>query len=201
MKTLSRFALVLALSLAITPAAFAGTWNIDPVHSEVDFKVRHLFSKTSGTFDTYQGQIEFDPAKPEKASVRVTIDAASINTKNEGRDGHLRSPDFFAVEEYPSITFESTKVTPKGDGMFMVDGNLTMRGVTKPVSFVAQFHGAGNHPMMEGHQVAGFSGELSVNRKDFGIVWNANMDKGGVVLGDEVEIELNIEAVSAPANG
>ena len=188
-------AAVLALSLALASAAQASpsTWAIDPSHSQVGFSIRHFFSKVPGSFTKYSGTIVYDPEKPTASTVKAEIEATSISTNNERRDNHLRSEDFFYVEKFPTITFESTKVTSVGDGKLMVEGNLTMRGVTKPATLDVTFLGAG--PGMQGEQRAGFEAVTKVNRKDFNILWNKALDHGGTMLGDDVEIRIGVEGV------
>ncbi len=179
--------LLLSGALILGASAHAATWVIDPSHSSVTFKVRHFFTKVPGDFAQFAGTIDYDPAKPEAGSVKVSIDAASVNTRNERRDNHLRSGDFFDIENHPIVTFESTKVV-KGEGNALsVEGNLTIRGVTKPVTLEAVYLGSNDHTV-------GFEASTTVNRKDFGIVWNRTLDTGGVMLGDDVEITLTIEA-------
>lgn len=183
-------AVLLAATLALSTTAQAATWDIDQAHSSVGFSIRHIFSKVPGFFDKFSGTIEFDPANPTAASVKVDIDPASINTKNTQRDEHLRSGDFFDVAKFPAMSFQSTKVT-KGEGNALsVEGNLTMHGVTKPVTLAVTFLGAG--PAMGG-QRAGFEATSKFDRKDFGIVWNKALDNG-TVLGDDVTIAIGIEA-------
>ncbi|NNF06092.1 MAG: polyisoprenoid-binding protein, partial [Candidatus Eisenbacteria bacterium] len=184
---------LIALSILVTPVvASASDWAIDASHSTVGFKVRHFFTKVGGNFGEYSGTITYDPKHPEKASVEVTINAASINTNHEKRDGHLKSEDFFFVESHPEITFKSNKVEKKDD-VLHVHGDLTMRGVTKPVVLKTEFLGAG--PDGWGGTRAGFTATTKINRKDFGINWNKALDQGGAVLGDDVAITLDIEAV------
>lgn len=183
--------LTVAAALIAVPAV-AGSWSIDPAHSVLDFKVRHLFSKAGGSFDEWSGTLEFDGSDPATLQADVTIQAASINTDNENRDNHLRSADFFDVEQFPTITFVSTK-SEQRDGQWFLVGDFTMRGVTQEVAIPFEFHGSGQDPW--GSQRAGFSGELTVNRKDYGIEWNKTLDVGGMMLGDEVDIELEVEAV------
>ncbi|MEK7316790.1 MAG: YceI family protein, partial [Candidatus Eisenbacteria bacterium] len=143
-------AVLLAATLALSTTAQAATWDIDQAHSSVGFSIRHIFSKVPGFFDKFSGTIEFDPANPTAASVKVDIDPASINTKNTQRDEHLRSGDFFDVAKFPAMSFQSTKVT-KGEGNALsVEGNLTMHGVTKPVTLAVTFLGAG--PAMGGQR-------------------------------------------------
>lgn len=194
----SVLAVALALTLVFASAAQAAPvlWTIDPGHSQVGFSIRHFFSKVPGQFTKFSGTIVYDSEKPEVSSVKVEIDASSINTQNEKRDGHLRSEDFFYVEKFPTITFVSTKVTPVEAGKLKVEGNLSMRGVTKPVILDADFLGAG--PSMNGESRSGFEATTKVDRKDYQIVWNKALDQGGTLLGDDVEIKLNVEGVSRP---
>jgi len=186
--------LTLTLLLVATQALAAPqTYEIDPVHSRVEFTIRHMFSKVTGNFGAFKGTISYDAATPATSSVSVEIDASSIDTNNERRDGHLKSPDFFDVAKYPALTFTSTKVTPVSEGKFKVEGNLTMHGVTKPAVLDAAFLGAG--PGLDGVTRAGFEGTTKVDRKDFGIVWNKALDQASTLLGDDVLINLEIEAV------
>jgi polyisoprenoid-binding protein YceI len=191
-------AFVLALTVAFASSAIAApvTWEIDTNHSTVGFKIRHYFSQVPGRFTKFSGSIVYDAEKPAASSTTVEIDAASINTANEKRDGHLRSDDFFAVEKYPTIKFVSTKVTPAGEGKLAVEGTLTMRGVTKPVTLNVTFLGSGT--TMGEEKRAGFEATTKVNRKDFNIVWNKTLDQGGMMLGDDVEITIGIEGVVRP---
>ncbi|HSQ61326.1 MAG TPA: YceI family protein [Acidobacteriota bacterium] len=184
--------LLAAGALAVAGAAQAAVWTIDTSHSSVGFSVRHIFSKVPGSFDKFSGQIDYDPAKPEASSVKVEIEAASINTKNERRDSHLRSADFFEVEKHPTLSFQSTKVV-KGEGNALsVEGNLTMKGVTKPVTLAVTFLGA-TDPKPGAR--AGFEATTTVNRKDYGILWNRTLDTGGTLLSDDVTITILIEAL------
>lgn len=192
---ITRSALALAvLAVLVTPAlAERTTFQIDAIHSSVGFKIRHLVSKVPGRFNSFNGTIEVDPKDITTGKVHVEIDVASIDTANERRDGHLKSEDFFAVEEHPKMTFESTKIVDKGDGMAEVHGNLTIKGVTKPVVLETEVLGFG--PGM-GSMRAGFEATTTIDRKEFGIIWNRALDAGGVVLGDDVEISINLEAVA-----
>ena len=191
-RTVSSVLIAIVLMASAAAVVEAGEWAADPMHSVMNFKVRHLFSKSGGKFDDWSATINFDPAHLEKGSVEVVIQVASINTGNEQRDGHLKSADFFDAEKFPTITFKSTKVEKSEDGGYTLIGDLTMHGVTKEVSFAFDFHGSGPGP--QGGSVAGFSASLTVNRKDYGISWNKTMDAGGAILGEEVTIELEIEA-------
>ena len=199
-RKLSMFSVALAVLLVSAPFTSAAptTWVIDPNHSSVEFSIRHLFSKVPGKFTKFSGTIVYDAANVASSSVKAEIDAASISTANEKRDGHLKSEDFFDVAKYPTIVFESTSSAGAGENKLKVAGNLTMHGVTKPVTLDVTFLGAG--PGMGGRQVSGFEAVGKVNRKDFNIVWNRNLDQGGTLLGDDVDIRLNIEAgTPAPA--
>ena len=190
-NALGALVLALVLSFASTVQAAPATYSIDTNHSSVSFTVRHFFSKVPGNFKKFTGTIVYDPAKPAESTVKAEIDAASVNTNNEKRDGHLRTEDFFFVEKYPTLTFESVKATPAGENKLKVDGNLTIRGVTKPVTLDVTYLGSGS----TGNGVkAGFEAVTKINRKDFGINWNRTLDQGGTMLSDDVEIRLDIEA-------
>jgi polyisoprenoid-binding protein YceI len=201
MKHVIRPGLAALAMLVVASAAIAAPvkYTVDKVHSEVGFEVRHFFSKVPGRFGDFQGTIVFDEADPAKISVDASAVTTSVTTDNEKRDGHLKTADFFDAEKYPTLTFKSTKVTPAGKNKYKLAGDLTMRGVTKPVVFDAEFLGAGN--VATGGQSmgnkAGFTATTVVNRKDFGINWNKALDNGGMVLGDEVTLTLNIEANQA----
>lgn len=184
------FFLSIAL-LAVAGFATAGTYTIDQAHSDVSFKVRHLVSKTSGQFTEFDGTIVADFGNLDASSVAFTINAASIDTQNEDRDKHLRSGDFFDVETYPEITFTSSKITKSGDQTYAVTGTLTMHGVSKTVTLPVAFLGEIKDPW--GNTKAGFEIETKVDRKDYGIIWNKALDAGGMILGDEVEITINLE--------
>lgn len=184
----------LAFALALAVPAQADTWKIDPVHSHVGFSVRHFLNPVPGRFATFDGQVVYEPANPAASSVEVTVDAASIDTGNDRRDDHLRSPDFFDVASHPTLTFKSKKVAPLGENDLAVTGDLTIRGVTKEVTVPVQVLGVMGDK-------AGFQTEFTVDRKDYGVLWNRALDQGGTVLGDEVKIVLTIQAdrVKPPA--
>lgn len=186
-----------ALGFASTAALASTTaFSIDNVHSGVEFKVRHFFTKVPGRFTQVDGRILLDEQNVAGSSVEATIPASSVFTDNERRDNHLKTEDFFWVEQHPNITFKSTKIVPGEDGTFRIVGDLTMRGVTKEVTLNATKLG-----VMDAGQMgvrAGFEATTTVDRKDFGINWNRALDQGGVMLGDEVEIALNISAVHKP---
>jgi polyisoprenoid-binding protein YceI len=182
-----------ALSLATALPAAADTWTVDPAHSETTFTVRHLLSKVSGRFDTFDAVVVTDAAKPEASSVEFTIQTASIDTNNDKRDAHLRSADFFDVEKYPTIAFKSTRIAALGQNRFDVTGELTMRGVTKQVTLPVEFLGTQKDPW--GNEKAGFALQTTLNRKDYGIVWNQTLDAGGYLLGDEVQVSISLQVV------
>jgi polyisoprenoid-binding protein YceI len=184
------------LALFIVSAAQAADYDVDASHSNVDFKIRHMMSKVNGNFGKFTGTFSFDAKKPEAAKGVFTVEAASINTNNEKRDGHLKGHDFFNVGKFPTLTFNTTGFKKAGKG-FSMSGDLTMLGVTKPVTFNVEYLGAGKDPW--GNSKAGFSATGKINRKDFGMVWNKALDAGGVLLGEEVEITLNIEAAEKVA--
>lgn len=192
-RTLTAFlALAAAASLAV---AAPTSWKIDPSHTQAGFQVRHFFSQVHGRFHEIEGTIVFDESNPEAISVDASVKVASVDTGNQKRDGHLQTADFFDAEKNPTLTFKSTKVTAAGKGKFKVAGDLTMRGVTKPVTFDAEF--LGSAPISIGGRSfskAGFTATTSVNRKDFGINWNKMLDNGGVMLEDKVTLTLNVEA-------
>ena len=173
-------------------------WSVDKSHSNATFKVRHLMANVSGSFKDFDADIQIDRANPANSSVEFTIQAASINTGNDNRDNHLKSPDFFDVAKFPTISFKSTAVKAKSKNLFDVTGNLTMHGVTKQVTLPVEFLGFGKDP--RGTEKAGFQIETVVNRKDYGIVWNRNLDEGGVLLGDDVKVVIDLEVgKKAPA--
>jgi len=191
--SLRRLLVLVMLSLAAGPAFAADTLVIDRAHSEAGFQVRHLFSNVRGRFGAFEGTIAMDAAKPEASSVTFKIDASSIDTDHADRDKHLRSPDFFDVANHPAITFTSEKIRAAGKDRYAVTGTLTMRGVSKTITLPVSFLGAGKDPW--GNERAGFSTSVTLNRKDFGIVWNKSLDSGGFLLGDDVAVTIDLEAV------
>jgi polyisoprenoid-binding protein YceI len=194
---------VIALLGAAVASAETTTWKFDPAHSEALFSIRHIFTKVQGRFNEMEGTIQLDDKDLSKSSVDVTIKTASIFTNNEKRDNHLRSADFFDAEKNPTLAFKSTKVIPGADkDKFKVQGDLTMRGVTKPVTLDVEYLGGG--PWGMGGQVygtkKGWVATTKVNRLDWGISWNKTLDQGGTLLGDDVDLTLNVEADNqAPA--
>jgi polyisoprenoid-binding protein YceI len=187
-------AAALGTIVLVSPAGAAvETYKIDSGHSQVGFAIRHLFSKVPGKFNTYEGTISVDPKDLSKSAVEVSIDTASIDTGNKDRDGHLASPDFFDAAKFPKMTFRSTSVVPQGTNKATMKGELTMHGVTKPVTLEVDILGMG--PGMGGRFVGGFEAKGKINRQDFGVAWNKVLEGGGSILGDEVDIVINIEAV------
>jgi polyisoprenoid-binding protein YceI len=182
----------LALALGFGTATAQGTYEIDTVHSNVGFKVRHLVSKVSGDFKDFNGTFVVDFENLDRSSVDFKITTASIDTKNEKRDQHLRSAEFFDVETYPEITFKSSKITRVDDDTFAVAGTLTMRGVSRDVTLMVDF--LGEIEAMGGVR-AGYELSTTVNRKDYGVSWNRALDTGGFVLGDDVEVDIALELV------
>jgi polyisoprenoid-binding protein YceI len=177
-------------------------WFLEPGHTAAEFSSRHMMvTHVRGHFKDVHGKLVFDPAKPREASVEVTIDAKNIWTGEPDRDNHLRSPDFLDVEKYPLITFRSTSVNLLGGHEYAVNGDLTIRGVTRPVTLLTTFLGQWQTPWWEdgvdkGPKTrAGFLGRTRINRHDFGVSWNSVLDHGGVVVGDMVEITIDAEAI------
>jgi polyisoprenoid-binding protein YceI len=170
------------------------TWQIDSAHSGIHFAVRHLvIAKVRGQFSRWSGTVTVPDGDAARASVDVTIDTSSIETGVADRDAHLKSADFLDVEKYPEMTFRATRTEPAGDSRFRVVGQLTLRGVTREVALDVESTGQTKDPW--GNIRAGFAAETSLDRKDFGLVWNQVLEAGGVMVGDKVEIEIEIEAV------
>lgn len=173
----------------------AGAWSVDAAHSTVEFVARHLMvTKVRGRFSDYEASITIAD-EPSESSVEVAIQVASISTGDEARDGHLTSPDFFDVENHPSLTFASTKVTPVGDSNWKVDGQLTIKGISRPVVLDVEFGGVAKDPW--GNDKAFFSASTEVDREDWGLTWNQPLAGGGVLVGKKIKIELEIQAVQA----
>jgi polyisoprenoid-binding protein YceI len=169
------------------------TYKIDKSHSEAIFQVRHLVTKVRGRFTDFEGAIEFNEAAPEQSSVHFTIHATSIDTAEADRDKHLRSADFFDVEKYPQITFLSKRITKRGAETYDVTGDLTLHGVTKEIVLPVAHLGKAKDPW--GNERLGFEAETTLNRKDFGLLWNAALETGGFLVGDDVKVSLQVQAV------
>ena len=173
-------------------------WTIDASHTNASFSVRHLMiSNVKGQFTELSGDADYDPANPEGARISVSIDVASVHTREDKRDAHLRSADFFDVEKFPKMTFESKKVSKKGDDLEIV-GDLTIRGTTKPVTLVVEEITA-EHGDPWGNRRVGASASTKIKRSDFGMTWNAALEAGGVVVGDEIKIHLDVELIKDKA--
>jgi polyisoprenoid-binding protein YceI len=170
------------------------TYQIDKAHSEATFQVRHLLSKVRGRFSDFAGTIQFDEAAPVRSAVEFTVQTSSIDTAEPDRDKHLRSGDFFDVETFPTLTFRSASVTPRGGGHFDVAGTLQIRGTSQAVTIPVTYLGTARDPW--GRERAAFEAELTLNRKDFGLNWNAALETGGFLVGDEVRVSLSIQAVA-----
>jgi len=190
------FVLALTALVVASPAAAQDTWVVDKAHSEVTFQIRHFVTKVRGRFQDFAGTVVADAARPEASSVEFTIKAASIDTDNDYRDKDLRGANFFDAEAHPEITFKSTKVAPSGNDRYEVTGLLTMRGVSKEIVLPVTYLGSMATKDREGRSGAkgGFETSVTLNRKDFGITWNRALDNGGFMLGDDVIVEINIEA-------
>ena len=194
MKTLFQSA---TLTCLIPLLSLSAEWKVDPNHSTAGFAVRHMMVSTvHGSFSGLKGTIDYDPANLESAKANLTIDATTVDTRNENRDKDLRSPKFFDVEKYPTITFVSKRVVPQGQGKFQLVGDMSMHGVTKEVTFSVE----GPMPAVKdgkGNLHSGASATAKVNRKDFGLTWNGPLEGGGVTVGDEVEMTVEIEMTQA----
>ncbi len=190
---MSKYA-VLALALGLAaPVVNAETYEIDASHSSIGFSVRHMIVSTvRGSFGEFTGSFEYDAAKPADTKASAVIKTASIDTRNAKRDDHLRNEDFFDAPKFPDITFETTRVEADG-GTLTLFGNLTMKGVTKEIALPVTFHGPITDPW--GNVRAGFEGSTTINRQDWGISWSKNLDGGGLVVSDEVKLEISIEGI------
>lgn len=181
------------MSETLTPAItdLTGDYRIDTAHTRIGFVARHaMVSKVRGTFKRFEGRAHLDQADPTKSTATVTIDIASIDTGTEQRDAHLRTNDFFAPEQFPTMTFRSTGIRVEGDNV-LLDGELTLRGVTKPVTITGEFGGIAKDPW--GNLKAAASGSTVINRHDFGVSWNAPLEAGGFLLGDQVTITIDAQ--------
>ena len=188
-----KFLASLLLFGSLTASAQAATYTVDPDHSSVSFKVKHLFSNVKGQFKKFEGTVEYEPAKPETWKASGTVDVATIDTNEDKRDKHLQSPDFFDVGKNPKIEFKSTGVKDAAALGARLEGLLKMHGVEKPIVLDVTVNGVGKDPW--GNVRAAFSATTKINRKDFGMNWNQALDNGGILVGEDVEISLEIEAI------
>ena len=192
-NTRTRVSLLVMGLLLMAVGANAATYALDASHSSISFKVRHMMvSKVTGSFTGFTGSMEFAEGETGTWTVETAIDMATVDTNDEKRDEHLRSPDFFNVDAFPEMTFKSTGVKADGDD-YVLTGALTLMGVTKPVELALEFNGVIEDPW--GNTRAGFSADGKIDRRDFGMSWNKSMDKGGIVVGNDVSISLEIEAI------
>lgn len=169
-------------------------WNVDASHSSIEFKVKHMMmANVRGQFKDFQAHVTADPEDLTTAEIDFTVHVNSIDTKDEQRDGHLKSADFFDVEQYPNLTFKATKIERKSGADYAMTGDITIRDVTKPITFDVTAEGIGKDPW--GNERAGFTATASLNRKDFGLNWNALLETGGVLVGEQVKISVELEAV------
>ncbi len=172
-----------------------GTYKLDPSHTEIGFVARHaMVTKVRGSFDSYTGTATIDGAAPEASSLEVSIDAASVNTRDAGRDGHLRSADFFDVDQFPGITFVGTGFAIDGDTV-EVTGDLTIKDVTRSITIPFEYQGAATDPF--GNERIGFEGSVAVSRADFGLTWNAALETGGFLVSDKVTLQFEVSAIKA----
>ncbi len=186
--------LVLVLGFFVSATAVqATTWKLDQSHTTVGFSVSHLFTSVQGRFDRFEGTIDFDPANPEATRIRATAEAASINTNNAKRDKHLRSGDFFDVEKFPTLTFESRELASWSNNRGKLRGTLTIHGVSREVEFDVSFLGRGKDPW--GNERAGFKASVMIDRRDYGLKWNEVLETGGFLVGDEIEIRIDAEGL------
>ncbi len=172
------------------------SWQIDPAHSQIEFAARHMMITTvRGRFDKFSGTVDYDEADPTKSTVVAEIETASLNTRDPNRDAHLRSPDFFDAEHYPTATFKSTKMEKLDKNHGRITGDLTIRGMTGPVTLEVEFTGMGT---MWGRTSAGFNAHTKFNRKDWGLNWNQTLESGGLLVGETVTVNIELELVKQP---
>ncbi len=171
-------------------------WALDTAHSGVEFSVKHMMiANVKGTFNSFTAEIDADPNDLTTGDISFSIDTASIDTRNEDRDNHLRSADFFDVENYPSLTFKATEIVSNGDGEYQVTGDLTIRDTTNKETFVVTYEGSGKDPW--GNEKVGFTVNGKIKRSDYGLTWNAALETGGVLVGDQIKISLELQAARA----
>lgn len=169
-------------------------WTVDPTHSSIDFSVKHMMiAKVKGTFHAFEANIVADAFDLTSADIQLTVDLNSVDTRNKDRDAHLRTADFFDIEKFPSLVFTSTAITKTDDGEYSVVGDVNLHGVTRSEKFTVSFEGAGKDPW--GNEKVGFSAAGSLKRSDYGLTYNALLETGGVLIGDEVKISIEIEAI------
>ncbi|HEV7897355.1 MAG TPA: YceI family protein [Planosporangium sp.] len=183
------------MTTAISPLTdLTGQYTLDPSHTRIGFVARHaMVTKVRGSFNEFEGTANVDGADPSRSSVSVTIKAASIDTRNEQRDAHLRSNDFLDLEKYPEITFVSTGVRRLDESTFQLTGDLTIKDVTRPVTIDFDYEGAAKDPF--GNLRIGFEGSVTINRKDYGVTWNAALETGGVLVSDKITLEFEVSAI------
>ena len=187
------------MSTITVPTTLTGTYALDPTHSRIGFVARHaMVTKVRGSFNEFDGSGSFDAENPANSSLQLTIQAASIDTRNADRDGHLKSNDFFDMENHPTITFVSTGVEQVDTDNFKVTGDLTIKGVTKPVTVDFEYTGAAVDPF--GNQRIGLEGKTTVNRKDWGVSWNTALEAGGVLVSEKVTLEFEVSAIRSDAS-
>lgn len=197
---MKRLTAVILVVLILAVGVTAAEWNVDVTHSSVGFSVSHLvISKVRGEFKEFEGTINFDGKEIAGGSVIFTIQMQSVDTEDEKRDNHLRSEDFFDVAKYETMSFKSTSVVPGEEGSFKLVGDFTMHGVTKEATFDCKFNGSITDPW--GGTRAGFSAKGTINRQDFGITWSENLDAGGLIVGNDIEITLDMEVVQKAEEG
>ena len=198
MRRPTRFIATLGALLIGASSAWATTYAVDKEHSTISFKVRHLFSKVQGTFNDFEGTFDYVPDHPEQWKAQTTIQVASIDTHVEKRDRHLRSADFFDAAQYPTITFRGTEVTEATPTSAKLHGLLTLHGVEQPIVLNVAILGAGKDPW--GNIRSGFTATAAINRKDFGLAWNQTLETGQLLIGEEVEIVLEVEGLARPSS-
>lgn len=195
---LKRIASALCIVAVLASTSMAESWSVDPVHSIVEFSVRHMvISKVKGRFDEFEGTVDFDGKSPAGGSVELTVQIASINTDDSDRDAHLKGPDFFDAENNPTMVFKSKEVVmvEGKTGEFKLIGDLTLSGITKEVVFDCEFNGVANDPW--GNTKSGFSASTVINRQDFGLKWSKTLETGGLLVGNDVTIVLELELLKA----
>jgi polyisoprenoid-binding protein YceI len=187
-----------SLDVSTAPTLLSGTYALDPTHSRIGFVARHaMVTKVRGQFNDFAGTAVLDAADPSASSAELTIEVASVDTRNAQRDGHLRTNDFFDAESHPQITFRSTAVEAAGDDRYRVRGDLTIKGTTLPVTVEFEYTGTAVDPF--GNQRVGFEGSTTVNRRDWGVTWNAPLEAGGVLVSEKVTLEFEVSAIRVPA--